>query len=321
MAKLTLTDIAAGYALTTTVNANNALIEAALENTLSRDGTTPNTMSASLDMNSQQITNLPTPTADAHAASKGYVDTQVTAVSTASGSFSEALSYSFTNQIDFQGNSLGVRILDTAGTNGFNAYMNTHGWLEAVGTVVDFNIQGFSGSVDIHDGIGTKWYDSDNDAFVSAAHDGTDFNITKGGATGSVNIKGGMDFRIYETAGTDYGEFQHNGTDLQIFTSDAPTGAVEFAGTDVRVTSERFLVLEGTTGAEWTKLATGSTGGLNVTHSGSLGNHFQNFIGITDGISAPGAAVGFARLYVDSGDGDLKVVFGDGTVKTIATDT
>jgi len=30
---------------------------------------------------------------------------------------------------------------------------------------------------------------------------------------------------------------------------------------------------------------------------------------------------GFARLYVDSNDGDLKIKFGDGTVKTISTDT
>lgn len=58
MAKLTLTDISSGYALTTTVNANNALIETALENTLSRDGTTPNTMGAALDMNSNKINNL-----------------------------------------------------------------------------------------------------------------------------------------------------------------------------------------------------------------------------------------------------------------------
>lgn len=59
MAKLTLTDITSGYALTTTVNANNALVEAAIENTLSRDGSTPNTMSAALDMNSYNINNLP----------------------------------------------------------------------------------------------------------------------------------------------------------------------------------------------------------------------------------------------------------------------
>jgi len=57
MAKLTLTDIATGHGSKDLYNANNALIEAALENTLSRDGTTPNTMSADFDMNSNDILN------------------------------------------------------------------------------------------------------------------------------------------------------------------------------------------------------------------------------------------------------------------------
>lgn len=62
MAKLTLTDITnlngdpTGAA--SAINANNALIEDALENTLSRDGTTPNAVSANLDLNSFRITNL-----------------------------------------------------------------------------------------------------------------------------------------------------------------------------------------------------------------------------------------------------------------------
>jgi len=63
LAKLTLTDITSGYAAPATINANNALIETALENTLSRDGTTPNTMSANLDMNSNRVVNLPAPVA------------------------------------------------------------------------------------------------------------------------------------------------------------------------------------------------------------------------------------------------------------------
>jgi hypothetical protein len=61
MAKLTLTDVTTGYSSATRINANNDLIEAALENTLSRDGTSPNTMSANLDMNSNRITNLAPP--------------------------------------------------------------------------------------------------------------------------------------------------------------------------------------------------------------------------------------------------------------------
>lgn len=60
MAKLTLSDLLAKFSSITTINANNDLIEAALENTLSRDGTTPNEMTASLDMNSNKILNLPT---------------------------------------------------------------------------------------------------------------------------------------------------------------------------------------------------------------------------------------------------------------------
>jgi hypothetical protein len=64
MAKLTLSDIANlenEVSVVATINANSALIETALENTLSRDGTSPNTMGASLDMNNSRIFNLPEP--------------------------------------------------------------------------------------------------------------------------------------------------------------------------------------------------------------------------------------------------------------------
>lgn len=57
MAKLNLNNIDAGYAANTALNTNFDLIETALENTLSRDGTTPNTMSADLDMNGYRILN------------------------------------------------------------------------------------------------------------------------------------------------------------------------------------------------------------------------------------------------------------------------
>ncbi len=57
MAKLDLTDITSNFDMNA-YNANNALIEAAVENTLSRDGTTPNQMAADLDMNSNDINNI-----------------------------------------------------------------------------------------------------------------------------------------------------------------------------------------------------------------------------------------------------------------------
>jgi hypothetical protein len=42
---------------------------------------------------------------------------------------------------------------------------------------------------------------------------------------------------------------------------------------------------------------------------------------LVDGMTAPDTHTGKASIYVDSADGDLKVKFGDGTVKVIATDT
>lgn len=68
-----------------------------------------------------------------------------------------------------------------------------------------------------------------------------------------------------------------------------------------------------------------SNGSLRI---GSNGNQFMRaginvsqYLRIKDGVTAPGATTGAANIYVDTADGDLKVVFGDGTVKTIVTDT
>jgi len=47
----------------------------------------------------------------------------------------------------------------------------------------------------------------------------------------------------------------------------------------------------------------------------------HNAIYLIDGITAPSTASGWAILYVDTSDGDFKVKFGDGTVKTITSDT
>lgn len=67
MAKLTLTDLSSltnETSAITTINANNAAIEAAVELTLSRNGLTPNQMTANLDMNSFRILNMAAPVDD-----------------------------------------------------------------------------------------------------------------------------------------------------------------------------------------------------------------------------------------------------------------
>lgn len=64
MAKITLTPIVNLQNETTAVNAinnNSNAITTAFDNTLSRDGTQPNTMNADIDMNSNRVLNLPTP--------------------------------------------------------------------------------------------------------------------------------------------------------------------------------------------------------------------------------------------------------------------
>jgi hypothetical protein len=42
---------------------------------------------------------------------------------------------------------------------------------------------------------------------------------------------------------------------------------------------------------------------------------------LLDGVSAPSADSGWAIMFVDGSDGDLKIIFGDGTTKTITSDT
>lgn len=44
-------------------------------------------------------------------------------------------------------------------------------------------------------------------------------------------------------------------------------------------------------------------------------------IALQDGVTAPSTAAGYALIYVDTADGDLKVKFGDGHVATIAADS
>lgn len=64
MSKITLNSVADLTQTTTaqtTINANSSTVQTAFDNTLSRDGTSPNQMGAPIDMNSNQILNLPVP--------------------------------------------------------------------------------------------------------------------------------------------------------------------------------------------------------------------------------------------------------------------
>ena len=56
----TVSTITSGYASITALNSNFEALRDAFDNTLSRDGSTPNTMSADLDMNGNDVTNVNT---------------------------------------------------------------------------------------------------------------------------------------------------------------------------------------------------------------------------------------------------------------------
>lgn len=75
MSKLSLDNITniSNPSAITTINNNSTSIEEAVENTLSRDGTSPNQMGSNLDMNSYHILNLPFPDQDSEPVRKGDV--------------------------------------------------------------------------------------------------------------------------------------------------------------------------------------------------------------------------------------------------------
>lgn len=80
MAKLTTSDLQSltnEVSAVGTINSNFAAVETAMENTLSRDGQTPNTMNSQLDMNGNRIINLPAPVNPNDAARKIDVATTI----------------------------------------------------------------------------------------------------------------------------------------------------------------------------------------------------------------------------------------------------
>ena len=64
---------------------------------------------------------------------------------------------------------------------------------------------------------------------------------------------------------------------------------------------------------------------VNAIAAGWKVNHLPDgthqMVTLTDGIDAPEAIEGKAILYVDKADGDLKVIFGDGFIRTIGADS
>lgn len=136
----------------------------------------------------------------------------------------------------------------------------------------------------------------------------------------------------YDEPDADAARIRKTGTQLQLDIVDA-TGTVRLGvggstmlqvdGNNGRVTlhasdgTELWRIVDG--GLMTPRLTSGTQGIGDSSHV--LSELFANLAILTDGVTAPSATVGFAKLFVDTADGDLKVIFGDGTTKTIVTDT
>ena len=101
MSKVVLDTIASGYDLSK-INTNFSRLATAIENTLSRDGTSPNLLAADIDMNDQRIYNLPDPIADGEPVTKAWIEAQPasTAADAASAAASAATAQAAAATID-----------------------------------------------------------------------------------------------------------------------------------------------------------------------------------------------------------------------------
>ena len=154
MAKLTLTDLVAKFSSITAINANNDLIEAAIENTLSRDGTAPNAMAADLDMDSNAIINLPAATGATEPVRKGDIATDIqTAGVQSQGAWTTATAYAVNNLVTNGGSSY---IATSAHTSGASTEPGVGGSWETVWIVAadkgDTGDTGPAGNDGIFDG-------------------------------------------------------------------------------------------------------------------------------------------------------------------------
>lgn len=120
MAKLNLTAPLTLNNVISSLGTNFDLIEAAVENTLSRDGTSPNHMSAPLNMNSERIYNLPDPVSNSDAATRGYVDLLAGQFDSANDDLQVVANGEVFNAFDYVPDSLQDDI--TAGTSTVDVY-------------------------------------------------------------------------------------------------------------------------------------------------------------------------------------------------------
>lgn len=123
--KATLTDVSSGYASGATLNSNFEALNDKLDNTVSRDGSTPNNMGADLDMDSNDVLNVGTiETATLEVGGVRIVDT--TAVPQWEGSWATATAYTKDDLVREDGSSYICLEAHTSGT--FSTDLSANLW-------------------------------------------------------------------------------------------------------------------------------------------------------------------------------------------------
>lgn len=134
----------------------------------------------------------------------------------------------------------------------------------------------------------------------------------------TIKTSGGADDTGFFSDATDTLKVAVNGTLIQrwldagatfYIATTFPDGTVSTPGIGFTSNSQLGIYRPGSNTIGFTANGTNS---VSVTETG---------ISLKDGVTAPSTVAGYAQIYVDTSDGDLKVKFGDGTVKTIVVDT
>lgn len=206
MTKITLDDLVNLQNETSavnTLNSNSAVIETAFDNTLSRDGTSPNQMAAALDMNGNRIINLPSPMTDSEPVRKGEFD-QAAFGGTYTGNIPIASSNTFTGNNVFT-QPLAIANMSTGlGVSTGDAAFEVGLYRTGVGAAF----------IDLHSTAGGD-FDS---RILKSGGPNSDFSLINTGS-GNINLTQGT--TIYKFDSTGFTNFVDRGFNLQSQTSAA----------------------------------------------------------------------------------------------------
>jgi hypothetical protein len=207
----------------------------------------------------------------------------------------------------------------------------------------DLNLNSASGQI-VVTGTGNTANSKEVRLYRSDGGDWAVFGLTGTAYAGSLTGLGNNEAFIYNTA------------PLRVFVGTASTNRFDFTSSQFKInattasttTSSGALVVSGGVGVAGAIVTGGivrcggsnglslgsDTGNIRIDTAGPAGVEFRGLssadtitgftmreMALIDGTTAPSTRAGYATIYVDTADGDLKVKFGDGTVKTIATDS